>query len=367
MPLISKGKVYVDGIDVTGEEFSEKEDTREYCKVIAFKHQFTEAFKSIRFVMEGWKIIDWEDRHLYKAKYYFQINVKKPWNIPDPVYDYILSTGRPYMVCELSCFRENSYQGNPDNWYYTLGWYHFLRQGYFHNSDKQGERWERIQQQQNITMLPWRSAKIKRKDDYALICLQKATDSTLLPLYETYGKVRFWLETVCSQVRSAYPSLPIVIRPHLRTKESNYESLLTFNPETQELNPNGVKKCTLSKTWNDRTFFEGGAGLQKDLDGARIVLAYNSNVLTQSILQGIPSFCYDRNAMAAPMCLTPDRLSHKGVKLRRVEKFNREQWLHNLSYTQWTIAEIADGTAWKHLNQYGWSKSNDFKNEDDDF
>ena len=201
MPLISKGKVYVDGIELT----------REYCKVIAFKHQFTEAFKSIRFDMEGWKIIDWEDRHFYKAKYYFQINVKKPWNTPDPAYDYILSTGSPYMVCELSCFRENSYQGDPDNWYYTLGWYHFLRQGLFHNSDKLSTRWDSIKKQQQIKILPWRYAK-KRKDDYALICLQKATDSTLIPLYETYGKVRFWLETVCNQIRSAYPELPIVIR-----------------------------------------------------------------------------------------------------------------------------------------------------------
>jgi hypothetical protein len=346
MPLIAKGKVYVGGV--------EKEDTREYCTVIAFKHQFSEAFKFIRFDKEGWKIIDWEDRHLYKAKYYFQINVNKPSNLHDPAFEYILGTGRPYMVCELSCFRENSYQGNPDNWYYTLGWYHFLRQGLFHNSDKPSDRWNIIQHQQNIRVAPWRPAEFKHKDGCALICLQKATDSTLIPLYETYGKVRFWLETVCNQIRSAYPEMPIVIRPHLRTKESSYEPLLTINPETQEPNPNGITKCTVSKTWQDRTFFEGGAGLQEDLDGACIVLAYNSNVLTQSVLQGIPSFCYDQNSAAAPVCLTPDRLSHKGVKLRRVQKIDREQWLYNLAYTQWSIAEIADGTAFKHLNQYGF-------------
>ena len=31
--------------------------------------------------------------------------------------------------------------------------------------------------------------------------------------------------------------------------------------------------------------------------------------------------------------------------------FTDEQWLYDMAYTQWTLAEIANGTAWEHLKQ----------------
>jgi len=113
---------------------------KERVEMIAFKHQLNDDFP-IEFGKEDWKIIDFADRDKYKSKYYFQINVDKPSNIDedgntkDEVYEYIKNTGRPYLVCELSAFRQNSYLGDPDNWYYTLGWFHFLRKGFFNNNN----------------------------------------------------------------------------------------------------------------------------------------------------------------------------------------------------------------------------------------
>ena len=76
------------------------------------------------------------------------------------------------LVSVLSCFRKNSYVGDKDNWYYTLGWFHFLRQGFFANDRCPDDRWKRISQEQNIQIQPWIT---KRRDErkYALICLQK--------------------------------------------------------------------------------------------------------------------------------------------------------------------------------------------------
>ena len=96
----------------------EPEDTvaKERCEMIAFKHQLSKDFP-IEFGKEDWKIIDFKDRYKYKSKYYFQINVDKPSNVnedgttKDETYRYIKGTGKPYLVCELSCFRENSYKG----------------------------------------------------------------------------------------------------------------------------------------------------------------------------------------------------------------------------------------------------------------
>ncbi len=306
------------------------------CTMIAFKHQITEAFP-LEFKLPGWEIIDFEDRDEYKTDYYLQVNVDKPDNETDETYNYIKNTGKPYLVCELSCFRENSYKGDPDDWYFTLGWFHFLRQGYFYNNGCPPDRWNKIKAKQNIKVLPWNS-KIVR-NDYALICLQKVNDSTLIPMHETHGKYRNWLLLVINQIRNLYPKMPIVIRPHLRTKEASYKKVTEM-----------FGLVTISKTWEDRTFSEGGPGLQQDIDGARFVVSYNSNVLTQCVLQGKPTVCWDIRSMASPACLDPSQMHDISL----VHGIKRDSWLANLGYTQWSRAEIRDGDAWEHLKQYGF-------------
>ena len=54
--------------------------------------------------------------------------------------------------------------------------------------------------------------------------------------------------------------------------------------------------------------------------------------------------------MAAPACLDPSQMHDISL----VHTINRDQWLANLGYTQWSRAEIRDGTAWDHLKQYGF-------------
>ena len=306
------------------------------CTMIAFKHQITEAFP-LEFNLEGWEIIDFKDRDNYKTDYYLQVNIDKPDNETDETYRYIKGTGKPYLVCELSCFRQNSYKGDPDNWYFTLGWFHFLRQGYFYNNNCPSDRWNKIKRHQSIQVLPWNTG--NKPKDYALICLQKVNDSTLIPMHETHGKYRNWLLLVINQIRNLYPKMPIVIRPHLRTKEASYKKITEM-----------FGLITISKTWENRTFFEGGPGLEDDINGSRFVVSYNSNVLTQCALMGKPAVCWDIRSMAAPGCLDPSQLND----INLVHKIDRDSWLANLGYTQWSRAEIRDGDAWEHLKQYGF-------------
>ena len=86
------------------------------------------------------------------------------------------------------------------------------------------------------------------------------------------------------------------------------------------------------------------------MDGAKFVVSYNSNVLTQAVLQGIPCVCYDIRSMAAPVCLRPDQMHN----LKLVGRFNRQQWLNDLAYTQWTNKEIRLGIAWEHYKKIGF-------------
>jgi len=325
----------IQAAEISGEQLVQKIKVN----VIAFEEQLTKDFP-IEFDKKGWVIIPFADRNLYKTDYYFTVNIDKPSNltedgtVKDPVYDFVKSTGKPYMVCELSAFRQNSYKSDVDDWYFTLGWFNFMRTGFFNNNNCNADRWEVISKAQNILVKDYRT---DYHEKYALVCLQKVNDSTMASLHTTYGKYRNWIMLVCNQIRNTYPRMPIVLRPHLRTKSANYSHVL-----------DNVQRCTLSKTWENRTYFEGGAGLQKDLDGAGFVVSYNSNVLTQSTLAGVPSICWDIGSQSAPGCLDPSQLGN----LREVYNIDRQQWLNNLAYTQWTRAEIRDGRAWQHLNTY---------------
>ena len=86
------------------------------------------------------------------------------------------------------------------------------------------------------------------------------------------------------------------------------------------------------------------------------MVAYNSNTLTQSVLEGIPSFCFDPASMAAPVCLKPKVLGHQNLFHWSTDPESflpsdkaRGQWLNDLAYTQWTLDEIKNGAAWEHL------------------
>jgi len=61
----------------------------------------------------------------------------------------------------------------------------------------------------------------------------------------------------------------------------------------------------------------------------------------QAIMQGKPVICLDPKSEIMPVaCPTMTGELYRG---------DRDEWLHDMSYKQWSLAEIASGTAWQHL------------------
>lgn len=88
---------------------------------------------------------------------------------------------------------------------------------------------------------------------------------------------------------------------------------------------------------------EGGDGLYEDFSKAYAVVGFNSNALTESVCEGIPTFSLCPSSMAWDC-------SNKDLKLlESIEYFERNQWLYNLGYCQWREDEIAKGDPWVHL------------------
>ena len=94
------------------------------------------------------------------------------------------------------------------------------------------------------------------------------------------------------------------------------------------------------------TLFRAGESLEQALQDCFAVVAHHSNVAVDALLEGIPAFVAEGVAM--PMALTD---------LRKIEEplrpENREQWVADLAWTQWSVAEMQEGSAWRYLKDDG--------------
>jgi hypothetical protein len=82
-------------------------------------------------------------------------------------------------------------------------------------------------------------------------------------------------------------------------------------------------------------------------DDVHCLITYNSVAAVEAVMLGRPAICLGPNA-AGVVC--SQALSD--IESPRVpSEDEREAWLRHLSYSQFTFAEMADGTAWRILNQ----------------
>lgn len=82
------------------------------------------------------------------------------------------------------------------------------------------------------------------------------------------------------------------------------------------------------------------------LAGCHAVVTHHSNVAVDGLLAGIPAFVW--HGVAVPM---------GSNDLRQIETprcpDERQQWLNDVSYTQWRISEMREGAPWRHFKDEG--------------
>jgi hypothetical protein len=90
-------------------------------------------------------------------------------------------------------------------------------------------------------------------------------------------------------------------------------------------------------------------GLLKDLKNAYAVINYNSSPAVVAAIEGIPTFVLDPDRSQAA------EVSHHSLsELENPREFDRESWIRKMAQMHWTLDELKDGTAWRHLRQ--WAK-----------
>jgi hypothetical protein len=244
-----------------------------------------------------------------------------------PMYDALTAAQKPKIVMESAIFRQNSPE-DLTKVYYRFAWNHFMRKiGEFNNVNSPPDRWLRLQQEQKIEIKDWRNT-----GGHILVILQKQYDSSLVGLYEKHKKYAAWLKGVLEEIRK-HTDRKIIIRDHPRMKFDGVEAAVG--------SLKNIERSKNNKSVNNST---AGHHLLKDFEDAWAVVGYTSSTLVDSVCEGIPTFALSEYAMAYDVC--NHNLSQIETPSRNID---RQQWLNDMAYSQWSYSEIKKGEPWERI------------------
>jgi hypothetical protein len=277
--------------------------------------------------LPNFKIVPWADQDtILSADVYIQNNIiSQKRKKLKKYYQFILDSNKPFIVTESAVFRRNMIQPPNPMAYHRYSWTSYFRdEGNYCNENSPSDRWLRIQKEQRIEIKDWRT-----KGEYVLVILQRPGDSSLKNLLSIHGSYEKFVEYTLQNIKEN-TDRPIRVRMHPLRQDRQLDILKNFDVE-------------ISTNTQGAGLLEGGDGLYEDFSKAYAVVGFNSNALTESVCEGIPTFSLCPSSMAWECSNT---------NLQNLESplyFDRLQWLHNLGYCQWREDEIAKGDPWAHL------------------
>ena len=281
--------------------------------------------------LPNFKIVPWADQDtIQSADVLIQNNIiSQKRKKLKKYYQYILDSNKPFIVTESAVFRRNMKRPGCAGAYHRYSWTSYFRdEGNYCNENSPPDRWLRIQREQNIQIKDWRTT-----GKYILVVLQRPGDSSLKNLLEKHGTYENFLTFTLNEIKK-YTDRPIRVRMHPLRQDRQLEVLKNFdvNISTNTLGSNQAAGL-----------LEGGDGLYEDFRNAYAVVGFNSNALTESVCEGIPTFSMCPSSMSW-------ECSNKNLNsIEEPELFDRSQWLNNLGYCQWREDEISRGHPWYHL------------------
>ena len=295
-------------------------------KVVAIK----ELMWSWHPLPKDWPIVSFQDKaEIESADVFVQSNQsgsKKEKKIGH-IYNYVKNSGKPFIVTESAVFRKNMPAPPNPKAYHRYSWTSYFRnEGDYCNQNSPSDRWLQIQKEQNLVVKDWRT-----KGDYVLLMLQRPGDSSLVNLMKKYGSYEAFVSDTIRSIQK-FTDRPIRVRMHPLRQDRQLEIIKKFDID-------------ISDNIGGAGLLSGGSGLQKDFDNAYCVVGFNSNALTESVMEGIPTFSLCESSMAWE-CSNKDISTIESPVL-----YDRQQWLNNLGYCQWREDECLAGLPWEHLRR----------------
>lgn len=196
-------------------------------------------------------------------------------------------------------------RGDEENNHYAVGFDGLNGRADFNNYDSPSDRWEKL----GVKLKPW------KQGSKIVVCGQIPWDAAV----DHTDHVKWLRETILSI--------------HERTERE-----IVFRPHPKFRNPELISAVDVAKVC-EHSF----RPILEDLQDAWAVVTFNSNSGVEAAIEGIPVFVDDAGSMAFPVA------NRNLLYIDNPKKPEREQWAHNLAYTQWTLDEMRSGEAWNHL------------------
>ena len=196
----------------------------------------------------------------------------------------------------------------------------FPNTGEYCNNNPDPARWDLISKKLEIKLKPW-----NRNGIYILICCQRdggwsMKGQKLLP----------WLVQTIQKIRK-YTDRQIIVRFHPGDKN--------------KLN----HKRAVARYRLPNVAVTNNENILDDFKNAHAVINYNSSPAVAAAIEGIPTFVLDPDHSQAK------DVSHHDLKdIENIQQFDREKWIQQMAQMHWTLDELKDGTAWRHLRK--WAK-----------
>lgn len=197
----------------------------------------------------------------------------------------------------------------------------FPTTGEYCNDTPDPTRWEKMRRDLKIAVKPWQSQKGK----HILITCQRdggwsMDGQSLMP----------WLLKTIKAIKHT-TDRPIRIRFHPGDKK-----VLDHKRAIARYRLPGV---SISHYEN----------ILQDFINCHAVISYNSSPAIAAAIEGIPIFVLDpKRSQAAPV-------AHTNLDdIEKIQHFDRDNWLNSMAQMHWTLSELKDGTAWRHLRK--WAK-----------
>jgi hypothetical protein len=197
---------------------------------------------------------------------------------------------------------------------YRFGLYHFMSKlADFKNVNSKPDRFNKL----NLKIKPWRKS---TDDSHILITTQNLNDASLFGIHYTW-----WLENTIRHLLKK-TNRKIIVRDHPENKSKLSEYLNnTFMIHTKQVE------------------YQNTGTIQEALKNTHCMVTYSSGSSIDAILEGIPVIS------SSEYSFVWDISSHTLNDIENPKCGNREQLLYDLAYSQWSIEEIENGTAWQHL------------------
>jgi hypothetical protein len=197
----------------------------------------------------------------------------------------------------------------------------FPSTGEYCNEQPDPTRWEKLRRDLKLTMKPWQTTRGK----HILITCQRdggwsMDGQPLMP----------WLLKTIKELRK-HTDRPIKIRFHPGDKK-----VLDHKRAIARYRLPGV---SISHYEN----------MLQDFINCHAVISYNSSPGVAAAVEGVPVFVLD------PARSQAAEVAHNDLsQIENIQEFDRDIWIQKMAQMHWTLDELKDGTAWRHLRQ--WAK-----------